>query len=116
MPVSVCEPVANVSAVLRESLGNGYSSNGRNICKTGGVGDNYNADDDGCLQAKLAVTAKRVLLSKIEYEEVTNYGQSVLGALKSKYDILKANTTSKNLNYDYLSLGKNSEQNGKLTV
>nr|XP_014095863.1 ubiquitin carboxyl-terminal hydrolase 36 [Bactrocera oleae] len=115
MPVSVCEPVANVSAVLRESLGNGYSSNGRNICKTGGVGDNYNADDDGCLQAKLAVTAKRVLLSKIEYEEVTNYGQSVLGALKSKYDILKANTTSKNLNYDYLSLGKNSEQNDTYT-
>ncbi|XP_011203696.2 ubiquitin carboxyl-terminal hydrolase 36 [Bactrocera dorsalis] len=115
MPVSVCEPVANVSAVLRESLGNGYSSNGRNICKTGGVGDNYNADDDGCLQAKLAVTAKRVLLSKIEYEEVTNYGQSVLGALKSKYDILKANTTNKNSNYDYLSLGKNSEQNDSIT-
>ncbi|XP_011183071.2 ubiquitin carboxyl-terminal hydrolase 36 isoform X1 [Zeugodacus cucurbitae] len=116
MPVSVCEPVANVSAVLRESLGNGYSSNGRNICKAGGVGDNYNADDDGCLQAKLAVTAKRVLLSKIEYEEVTNYGQSVLGALKSKYDILKANTTNKNSNYDYLSLGKNSEQNDTSTI
>lgn len=116
MPVSVCEPVANVSAVLRESLGNGYSSNGRNICKTGGVGDNYNADDDGCLQTKLAVTAKRVLLSKIEYEEVTNYGQSVLGALKSKYEILKASTTNKNLNYDYLSLGKNSEQNDTPTA
>ncbi|XP_017468042.1 PREDICTED: ubiquitin carboxyl-terminal hydrolase 36 [Rhagoletis zephyria] len=115
MPVSiVCEPVPNVSAVLRESLGNGYSSNGRSMCKSGGVGDSYINDDDGCLQTKLAVTAKRVLLSKIEYEEVTNYSQSVLGALKSKYDILKASTPNKNLSYDYLSLGKcssNTERN-----
>ncbi|CAD7004484.1 ubiquitin carboxyl-terminal hydrolase 36 [Ceratitis capitata] len=108
MPVSVCEPVGNVSAVLRESLGNGYSSNGRSICKTGGVGDNYMNEDDGCLQTKLAVTAKRVLLSNIEYEEVTNYGQSVLGALKSKYDILKASTASKS--FDYLTLGKNNSE------
>ncbi|XP_054732242.1 ubiquitin carboxyl-terminal hydrolase 36 [Anastrepha obliqua] len=107
MPVSIaCDPVPNVSAVLRESLGNGYSSNGRGICKSGGVGDNYINDNDGCLHTKLAVAAKRVLLSKIEYEEVTNYGQSVLGALKSKYDVLKATAANKTLSYDYLSLAK----------
>lgn len=115
MPVSiVCEP--NVSAVLRESLGNGYSTNGRSMCKSGGVGDNYINDDDGCLQTKLAVTAKRVLLSKIEYEEVTNYGQSVLDVLKSKYDVLKASTPNKNSSYDYISLGKctnNTDKNGE---
>ncbi|XP_067647794.1 ubiquitin carboxyl-terminal hydrolase 36 [Eurosta solidaginis] len=116
MPVSVvCEPVPNVSAVLRESLGNGYSTNSSRggVCgaKSGSVGDNYfGADDDGCLQTKLAVTAKRVLLSKIEYEEVTNYGQSVLGALKSKYEQLKSTANNKT-NYDYHSIDKCSTEN-----
>lgn len=92
MPVSVvCESTANaVNAALRESLGGG----------------NFGADDskkldaanDGedSLQSKLVASAKRVLLTKIEYEEVNNYSQSVLDSLKSKYIVIKPSENNGN--------------------
>ncbi|XP_065362463.1 ubiquitin carboxyl-terminal hydrolase 36 isoform X2 [Calliphora vicina] len=98
MPVSVvCETAASVNAALRESLGSGgscsaaanakQSSSQQDDKMNGGSGNN--ADDIDTLHGKLVASAKRVLLSKIDYEEVTNYGQSVLDSLKSKYIVLK---------------------------
>lgn len=98
MPVSVvCETAASVNAALRESLGSGGScsaaanakqSSSQQDDKMNG-GSSNNADDIDTLHGKLVASAKRVLLSKIDYEEVTNYGQSVLDSLKSKYIVLK---------------------------
>lgn len=88
MPVSVVCEAAN--AAIRESLANscgGSVDKGNN--STNGlldVGDN--------LQSKLVASAKRVLLTKIEYEEVSNYGQTVLDTLKTKYIILKPNVNN----------------------
>lgn len=83
MPVSVvCEAA---SAALRESLAN----------SCGGVDKGNSSGTNGDnLQSKLMANAKRVLLTKIEYEEVNNYGQTVLDALKTKYIILKPNVNN----------------------
>ncbi|KAM7356838.1 ubiquitin specific peptidase 36 isoform 2-T3 [Cochliomyia hominivorax] len=109
MPVSVvCETAASVNAALRESLGSGgscsaaanvkqssssSSASQQDDLKTNG-GSSNNADDIDTLHGKLVASAKRVLLSKIDYEEVTNYGQSVLDSLKSKYIVLKPSTNN----------------------
>uniref|UniRef100_A0A1I8N771 Ubiquitin carboxyl-terminal hydrolase 36 n=1 Tax=Musca domestica TaxID=7370 RepID=A0A1I8N771_MUSDO len=99
MPVSVvCETTANVNAALREELfgsATGCSAAANNKApdelKTNGSSV-LGTDDNDSLHDKLVASAKRVLLSKIEYEEVTNYGQSVLESLKSKYIVLKPST------------------------
>ena len=116
MPVSVvCETAASVNAALRESLGNGggggscsaaanakqSSSNQSDDSKQNGTSNN--SDDIDSLHGKLVASAKRVLLSKIDYEEVTNYGQSVLDSLKSKYIVLKSTGSNNN----------NSMENGR---
>lgn len=109
MPVSVvCETAASVNAALRESLGSGgscsaaakqsssattSSSSQQDDNKMNG-GSGSNADDIDTLHGKLVASAKRVLLSKIDYEEVTNYGQSVLESLKSKYIVLKPSSNN----------------------
>ncbi|KAL5292387.1 USP42 family protein [Megaselia abdita] len=87
MPVSVvCEAA---SAALRESLANscGGVDKGNNSNGTNGFSDPGDA-----IQSKF--NAKRVLLQKIEYEEVSNYGQAVLDNLKTKYIILKPNVNN----------------------
>uniref|UniRef100_A0A1B0G329 Ubiquitin carboxyl-terminal hydrolase 36 n=1 Tax=Glossina morsitans morsitans TaxID=37546 RepID=A0A1B0G329_GLOMM len=97
MPVSVvCETTANVNAAIRESLGNGggCSTSSTSVSDDAKAIANVscsvaNSDDGESLQNKLVASAKRVLLSKLEYEEVNNYGQAVLDNLKSKYIVLK---------------------------
>lgn len=88
MPVSVvCEAASNA---LRESLANSCGvDKGSNSMGTIGLLD---ASDN--LQSKFMASAKRVLLTKIEYEEVNNYGQTVLDTLKTKYIILKPNVNN----------------------
>lgn len=39
----------------------------------------------------LTPTAKQVLSAKIEYESVTNYSNSILSSLQTKYIVLKPN-------------------------
>lgn len=115
MPVSVvCETAASVNAALRESLGSGGSCSAaakQSSSATSSQDDSKmngssvsNADDIDSLHGKLVASAKRVLLSKIDYEEVTNYGQSVLESLKSKYIVLKPTTN----NNSGLENGRNS--------
>ncbi|KAH8364174.1 hypothetical protein KR084_003451 [Drosophila pseudotakahashii] len=85
MPVSmaVCETANVVNAALRESLG-GNSSGGSSAdqAKAG-------EDSSGSLQNHIVANAKRILMAKIEYEEVPNYHDSVLDNLKSKYIVIK---------------------------
>ncbi|KAL9906295.1 ubiquitin specific peptidase 36 isoform 1-T1 [Glossina fuscipes fuscipes] len=125
MPVSVvCETTANVNAAIRESLGNGggcstsstsVSDDAKAIAN---VGCSVAKSDDGeSLQNKLVASAKRVLLSKLEYEEVNNYGQAVLDNLKSKYIVLKPsghNNCSNNENGSAspAACNQNNTQNG----
>ncbi|XP_055911165.1 ubiquitin carboxyl-terminal hydrolase 36 [Eupeodes corollae] len=100
MPVSVvCESstAANVNAALRDSLAN--SSYG---ASSGGANSHHH---DESLQNKLVASAKRVLLTKIEYEEVNNYNHSVLDTLKSKYIVLKPSPTPQQLSSSTSSSG-----------
>lgn len=118
MPVSVvCETTANVNAALREELfgsaaGASSCSAAANAAKAVTAADesktNGSAGDDESLHGKLVASAKRVLLSKIEYEEVTNYGQSVLETLKSKYIVLKPMSGANNSNGLSLENGRDS--------
>ncbi|XP_023295644.2 ubiquitin carboxyl-terminal hydrolase 36 isoform X3 [Lucilia cuprina] len=112
MPVSVvCETAASVNAALRESLGSGVScsaaakqqqsttsssSSASSQQQDDKMNGGSNVDDIDTLHGKLVASAKRVLLSKIDYEEVTNYGQSVLDSLKSKYIVLKPSSANNN--------------------
>ncbi|XP_061392793.1 ubiquitin carboxyl-terminal hydrolase 36 [Musca vetustissima] len=105
MPVSVvCETTANVNAALREELfgsaaGCSAAANNKaaaDEAKTTNGSTGLATDESDSLHGKLVASAKRVLLSKIEYEEVTNYGQSVLESLKSKYIVLKPTTGMNN--------------------
>lgn len=108
MPVSlaVCETANVVNAALRESLGGGGGSGCVVAAAAGGrsgsgssstaaaaasadeanIGDSSATDN---LQSQIVANAKRVLLAKIEYEEVENYHESVLAKLKSKYVVIK---------------------------
>ncbi|XP_016969554.2 ubiquitin carboxyl-terminal hydrolase 36 isoform X1 [Drosophila rhopaloa] len=82
MPISmaVCETANVVNAALRESLG--ASSSSSDQAKTG-------EDSAGNLQNHIVANAKRILMAKIEYEEVPNFHESVLENLKSKYIVIK---------------------------
>ncbi|XP_052845456.1 ubiquitin carboxyl-terminal hydrolase 36 isoform X1 [Drosophila gunungcola] len=82
MPISmaVCETANVVNAALRESLG--ASSSSADQAKTG-------EDSAGNLQNHIVANAKRILMAKIEYEEVPNFHESVLENLKSKYIVIK---------------------------
>ncbi|XP_050741901.1 ubiquitin carboxyl-terminal hydrolase 36 isoform X2 [Drosophila biarmipes] len=84
MPVSmaVCETANVVNAALRESLGGNSSGSPADQAKAG-------EDSAGNLQNHLVANAKRILMAKIEYEEVPNYNESVLDNLKSKYIVIK---------------------------
>ncbi|XP_070854200.1 ubiquitin carboxyl-terminal hydrolase 36-like [Drosophila suzukii] len=84
MPVSmaVCETANVVNAALRESLGGNSSGSSADQAKAG-------EDSSGNLQNHLVANAKRILMAKIEYEEVPNYNESVLDNLKSKYIVIK---------------------------
>lgn len=82
MPVSVmCEAA---TAALRDSLVNSCSD--KSSIMTNGMKDSIDN-----LQKKIMASTRRGLLSKIEYEEVNNYGQTVLENFKTKYIILKPN-------------------------
>ncbi|XP_064547368.1 ubiquitin carboxyl-terminal hydrolase 36 [Drosophila montana] len=114
MPVSlaVCETANVVNAALRESLGSGIGGGGcvaaaasRSSSGSGSaagadeakIGDISGTDN---LQSQIVANAKRVLLAKIEYEEVENYHESVLAKLKSKYIVIKPdNNGAANCNY-----------------
>jgi len=85
MPVSmaVCETANVVNAALRESLGGNSSAvSSTDQAKSG-------EDTNGSLQNHIVANAKRILMAKIEYEEVPNYHESVLENLKSKYIVIK---------------------------
>ncbi|EDV51044.2 ubiquitin carboxyl-terminal hydrolase 36 isoform X1 [Drosophila erecta] len=86
MPVSmaVCETANVVNAALRESLGGNSSAAGSSAdqAKSG-------EESNGSLQNHIVANAKRILMAKIEYEEVPNYHESVLESLKSKYIVIK---------------------------
>lgn len=105
MPVSVvCETTASVNAALRESLGSSgvscsQAANAKATSADDGKtnGSSTAADDVDTLHGKLVASAKRVLLSKIDYEEVTNYGQTVLDTLKSKYIVLKPSANNNSM-------------------
>lgn len=117
MPVSlaVCETANVVNAALRESLGSGIGGGGGCVAAAAGrssagsssgsaagvdeakIGDISGTDN---LQSQIVANAKRVLLAKIEYEEVENYHESVLAKLKSKYIVIKPdNNGAANCNY-----------------
>lgn len=49
--------------------------------------------DDKNFDNQLIVSTKRVLLSKIEYVPVQNYNSTVLNNLKTKYIVLKSNSS-----------------------
>ena len=49
--------------------------------------------DDKNFDNQLIVSTKRVLLSKIEYVPVQNYNSTILNNLKTKYIVLKANSS-----------------------
>lgn len=83
MPVSVvCESPAEISSAIRNSLPN-------NIQLNGGA----DTPVDGNIQNQFISSAKRVLLAKIEYEEVYNRNANQ-DALKSKYIVLKTGTST----------------------
>ncbi|XP_032599261.1 ubiquitin carboxyl-terminal hydrolase 36 isoform X1 [Drosophila grimshawi] len=97
MPVSlaVCETTANVvNAALRESLGScvaraALSADEAKTSNGGGDGSSTSGSSTDNLQSQIVANAKRVLLAKIDYEEVDNYHESVLAKLKSKYIVIK---------------------------
>ncbi|XP_034133902.1 ubiquitin carboxyl-terminal hydrolase 36 isoform X2 [Drosophila guanche] len=97
MPVSmaVCETANVVNAALRESLGVGNGSRAADeAIKTGRGG----GDSDSEIHNQIAVSAyaKRILMSKIEYEEVPSYQETVLEQLKNKYIVIKQPSNSNN--------------------
>ncbi|XP_022218721.2 ubiquitin carboxyl-terminal hydrolase 36 isoform X1 [Drosophila obscura] len=100
MPVSmaVCETANVVSAALRESLGVGNGSRAADEAKKTGGGGGGGDDSDSEIHNQIAVGAyaKRILMSKIEYEEVPSYKESVLDHLKSKYIVIKQPSNSNN--------------------
>lgn len=49
--------------------------------------------DDKNFDNQLIVSTKRVLLSKIEYVPVQNYNSTILNNLKTKYIVLKSNSS-----------------------
>ncbi|XP_023180073.2 ubiquitin carboxyl-terminal hydrolase 36 [Drosophila hydei] len=104
MPVSlaVCETANVVNAALRESLGGGCvaaaaagrsgSGSGSNSAAAAASADEAKIGDASTtdnLQSQIVANAKRILLAKIEYEEVENYHESVLAKLKTKYIVIK---------------------------
>ncbi|KAH8296148.1 hypothetical protein KR054_002351 [Drosophila jambulina] len=93
MPVSmaVCETTNVVNAALRESLGVsvGVGSGGGAARAAAAADEAKTGDDSGNLQSHIVANAKRILMAKIEYEEVPNYHESVLENLKSKYIVIK---------------------------
>ncbi|KAH8351433.1 hypothetical protein KR059_002399 [Drosophila kikkawai] len=93
MPVSVavCETANVVNAALRESLGVsvGVGSGGGAARAAAAADEAKTGDDSGNLQSHIAASAKRILMAKVEYEEVPNYHESVLENLKSKYIVIK---------------------------
>ncbi|TDG52767.1 hypothetical protein AWZ03_001000 [Drosophila navojoa] len=132
MPVSlaVCETANVVNAALRESLGGSGASGCVAAAAAGGrsgsgssstaaaaasadeakIGDSSATDN---LQSQIVANAKRVLLAKIEYEEVENYHESVLAKLKSKYIVIKPdNNGAANCSYKTNGTGKLLSSNG----
>ncbi|KAH8242438.1 hypothetical protein KR032_006523 [Drosophila birchii] len=98
MPVSlaVCETANVVNAALRESLGvsvgvgsGGGAARAAAAAAAAAADEAKTGDDSGNLQSHIVANAKRILMAKIEYEEVPNYHDSVLENLKSKYIVIK---------------------------
>lgn len=63
--------------------------------------------DDKNFDNQLIVSTKRVLLSKIEYVPVQNYNNTILNNLKTKYIVLKSNSSP------LLNLNVQNGHNGK---
>ncbi|KAH8415659.1 hypothetical protein KR222_007644 [Zaprionus bogoriensis] len=125
MPVSlaVCETANVVNAALRESLGvNVGGSVGGCVAATaasrsgsvsGSAGDEARTGDDAAsdnLQSQIVASAKRILLSKIAYEEVENYHESVLSKLKSKYIVIKPENHGAAASASNCSFGNNNNK------
>ncbi|XP_034657587.1 ubiquitin carboxyl-terminal hydrolase 36 isoform X1 [Drosophila subobscura] len=99
MPVSmaVCETANVVNAALRESLGVGNGSRAADeAIKTGRGGGGGDSDSEIHNQIAVSAYAKRILMSKIEYEEVPSYQETVLEQLKNKYIVIKQPSNSNN--------------------
>nr|Q2LZB1.2 RecName: Full=Ubiquitin carboxyl-terminal hydrolase 36; AltName: Full=Deubiquitinating enzyme 36; AltName: Full=Protein scrawny; AltName: Full=Ubiquitin thioesterase 36; AltName: Full=Ubiquitin-specific-processing protease 36 [Drosophila pseudoobscura pseudoobscura] len=98
MPVSmaVCETANVVNAALRESLGVGNGSRAADEAKKTGGGGGDDSDSEMHNQIAVSAYAKRILMSKIEYEEVPNYHDSVLEQLKNKYIVIKQPSNNNN--------------------
>nr|B3M3M6.1 RecName: Full=Ubiquitin carboxyl-terminal hydrolase 36; AltName: Full=Deubiquitinating enzyme 36; AltName: Full=Protein scrawny; AltName: Full=Ubiquitin thioesterase 36; AltName: Full=Ubiquitin-specific-processing protease 36 [Drosophila ananassae] len=112
MPVSVavCETTNVVNAALRESLGVGIGSGGASS------DDKSAGEDTNSLQNHIVANAKRILMTKIEYEEVPNYQEAVLENLKSKYIVIKPTnpTNGCNLNGNTANTFGNKNNAGKI--
>lgn len=88
MPVSlVCESQSDVSSAIRNSLSAGLNGNGTHN------GLNSPSSDQN-IQHQFVASAKRALLNHIDYEEVSDFNNSVHDTLKSKYIVLKPPTSS----------------------
>lgn len=93
MPVSlICESQTDVSSAIRNTL-SVELNNSANLHQ-----------NDTNVQKQFVATAKRALLSKIEYEEVNNFNHVVHDMLKTKYIVLRPSTST-----------TTSTNNGKLT-
>lgn len=88
MPVSlVCESQSDVSSAIRNSLSVGLNGNGTHN------GLNSPSSDQN-IQHQFVASAKRALLNHIDYEEVSDFNNSVHDTLKTKYIVLKPPTSS----------------------
>lgn len=88
MPVSlVCESQSDVSSAIRNSLSAGLNGNGTHN------GLNSPSSEQN-IQHQFVASAKRALLNHIDYEEVSDFNNSVQDTLKSKYIVLKPPTTT----------------------
>lgn len=102
MPVSlVCESQTDISSAIRNSLSNGVHN-----------GLISSTQSEKNIQNQFVASAKRALLSKIEYEEVSNINNSVHDTLKSKYIVLKPPTSTSAATVTSV----NSNNNGKSMV
>lgn len=75
---------------------NNSSSNVKNIFNS--EEDSYDSCDEfnpKSIENKLYASSENILNSKIEYEEVNNYSNSILDELKSKYLVLRSLPLSK---------------------
>lgn len=83
----VCETQTDATSSIRNSLSAALNNGTHN-------GLNSISNDSNSIQNQLVSSAKRALLSQIDYEEVNNSNSSVQDTIKSKYIVLMPTSTS----------------------